>query len=134
MHWSLELVVVPVSDVDRAKAFYLDNAGFVELVDTKVGNQFRVVQLTPPGSACAIAMGTFEQGEPGSLKGLHLIVPDVEAARKELVDRETEVSDFFHFAAAGRQPGMDPERSSYNSFFSFDDPDGNGWLVQEVTR
>jgi len=134
MDWSLELVVVPVSDVDRAKAFYLDNLGFIELVDTKVGDQFRVVQLTPPGSACAIAMGTFEQGEPGSLKGLHLIVPDIDTARKELVDRGTDVSDFFHFTAAGRQPGTDPERSSYNSFFSFDDPDGNGWLVQEVTR
>jgi catechol 2,3-dioxygenase-like lactoylglutathione lyase family enzyme len=134
MDWSLELVVVPVSDVDRAKAFYIDKVGFLELVDTKVGDQFRVVQLTPPGSACAIAMGTFQQGEPGSLKGLHLIVSDIEAARAELVGRGTEVSDFFHFEPTGRTPGLDPERSSYNSFVEFGDPDGNAWLVQEVTR
>jgi catechol 2,3-dioxygenase-like lactoylglutathione lyase family enzyme len=134
MDWSLELVVVPVSDVDRAKAFYIGNVGFVELVDTSVGDKFRVVQLTPPGSACAIAIGTFEQGAPGSLKGLHLCVPDIEAAREELVGRGTEVGEFFHFEPSGRTPGLDPERSSYNSFFAFADPDGNGWLVQEVTR
>jgi catechol 2,3-dioxygenase-like lactoylglutathione lyase family enzyme len=80
--WSLELVVVPISDVDRAKAFYVDKIGFEEQVDTSVGERFRVVQLLPHGSACAIAMGTFEQGEPGSLKGLHLIVSDIEAARR----------------------------------------------------
>lgn len=134
MDWTLELVIVPVSDVDRAKAFYMDKIGFIETVDVKVGEQFRVVQLVPPGSACAIAIGTFEQGEPGSTKGLHLCVSDIEAARAELVGRGADVSDYFHFGEAGRQPGLDPERRSYQTFFSFDDPDGNGWLVQEVTR
>ena len=134
MDWKLELIAIPVSDVDRAKAFYVDTIGFEELVDTRVGEEFRVVQLLPHGSACAIAMGTFEQGEPGSVKGLHLIVSDIEAARTELVGRGADVSDFFHFTADGQQAGLHPERSPYGSFFRFDDPDGNAWLVQEVTR
>src|SRR5438045_3548538 len=135
MDWTLELVVVPVSDVDRAKAFYVGQIGFVELIDTSVGDKFRVVQLTPPGSACAIAMGTFaEQSAPGSLKGLHLCVSDIAAARKELVDRGADVGDFFHFADGVQTTGLHPERTSYNTFFTFNDPDGNGWLVQEVTR
>jgi catechol 2,3-dioxygenase-like lactoylglutathione lyase family enzyme len=132
VNWKLELVVVPVSDVDRAKAFYTEQAGFDVHVDTRAGESFRVVQLTPPGSACSIAFGTFSQAAPGSAKGLHLVVQDIEAARAELVGRGMDVSEFFHFDQGGQTPGLDPARGSYNSFFSFDDPDGNGWLVQEV--
>ena len=133
MDWRLELVVVPVSDVDRAKAFYIEKAGFDLHVDHSAGD-FRVVQLTPPGSACSIAFGTFEQGAPGSTQGLHLVVTDIEAARAELVERGTEVSEVFHFESGQRTPGPDPERRDYNSFLAFSDPDGNGWLVQEVKR
>ena len=135
MDWTLELVVVPVSDVDRAKAFYIEQAGFKLLVDTSAGPGFRVVQLAPSGSACAIAIGTgIGTMAPGSLHGLHLCVPDIEAAREELVRRGTEVGDTFHFGEAGQTPGLDPERRSYATFMPFQDPDGNTWLVQEVKR
>lgn len=136
MDWTLELVVVPVSDVDRAKAFYLDQAGFELLVDHSAGPDFRVVQMTPPGSGCAIAIGTgIGQMAPGSLQGLHLCVSDIEAARGELVARGAKVGDPFHFDATGQSaPGVDPERRSYATFMPFNDPDGNGWLVQEVKR
>ena len=135
MDWSLELVVVPVADVDRAKAFYLEQAGFNLDVDTTVGDQFRVVQLTPPGSACSIAIGSgLGQAAPGSAQGLHLIVADIEAARAELAGRGTEVSEIFHFEEGRRTSGPDPERAKYASFLSFKDPDGNAWLVQEVNR
>jgi hypothetical protein len=133
MDWKLELIVVPASDVDRTKAFYLEQAGFELLVDHRAGEDFRVVQMTPPGSACAIAV--MKQPErAGSLLGLHLIVSDVDAARSELAERGVETSEVFHFTEAGQQAGHDPERRDYNSFISFSDPDGNGWLVQEVKR
>jgi catechol 2,3-dioxygenase-like lactoylglutathione lyase family enzyme len=133
MDWKLELIVVPASDVDRTKAFYLEQAGFELLVDHRAGEDFRVVQMTPPGSACAIAV--MKQPErAGSLLGLHLIVPDIDAARVELAGRGVEVSEVFHFDEGGQQPGHDPERRDYNSFIDFSDPDGNGWLVQEVKR
>jgi catechol 2,3-dioxygenase-like lactoylglutathione lyase family enzyme len=131
--WKLELVVVPVFDVDRAKAFYIDKTGFSLDVDYRAGDEFRVVQLTPPGSACSIALMRNTE-TPGSVKGLHLTVPDIEAARAELVDREAEVSEIFHFDSGSQVPGPDPQRSNYGSFLSFSDPDGNGWLVQEVRR
>jgi catechol 2,3-dioxygenase-like lactoylglutathione lyase family enzyme len=135
MDWTLELVVVPVSDVDRAKAFYLDQAGFALLVDSSAGPDFRVVQLVPPGSACAIAIGRgIGSMAPGSLHGLHLCVSDIEAARDELIGRGTEVGEVFHFGEAGQTPGLDPERRSYATFMPFQDPDGNTWLVQEVKR
>jgi catechol 2,3-dioxygenase-like lactoylglutathione lyase family enzyme len=135
MDYTLELVVVPVSDVDRAKAFYIDKAGFKLLVDTSAGPDFRVVQLVPPGSACAIAIGVgIGTMPPGSLHGLHLIVSDIEAARDDLTSRGTEVGEIFHFAEAGQTPGVDPERRSYATFMPFHDPDGNTWLVQEVKR
>lgn len=135
MDWKLELVVVPVSDVDRAKAFYLENAGFELLVDHSAGEDFRVVQLSPSGSACAIAIGTgLKGGDPGSVKGLHLVVGDIDTARAELVGRGTDVSELFHFESGRQVSGAHPERASYGSFFSFSDPDGNGWLVQEVKR
>ena len=134
MDWSLELIVVPVSDVDRAKAFYMDKTGFDLLVDHSAGEDFRVVQLTPPGSACAIAIMKNTDMAPGSLHGLHLIVSDIDAARAQLVERGVDASEMFHFDAGGQVPGPDPERQSYNTFVSFSDPDGNAWLVQEVKR
>ena len=135
MDYTLELVVVPVSDVDSAKAFYLDQLGFELLVDSQMGPDFRVVQLVPPGSAAAIAIGTgIGSMLPGSLHGLHLIVSDIERARVELVGRGTEVGDTFHFGEAGQTPGVDPERRPYATFMPVQDPDGNTWLVQEVKR
>jgi predicted enzyme related to lactoylglutathione lyase len=128
--WKLELIVVPVSDVDRAKAFYMDQAGFHLDVDHSAGEDFRVVQLTPPGSACSIALMRNEEA-PGSIKGLQLVVPDIEAARDELAGRGMEVSEVFHFEEGQQRPGPDPERADFNSFLSFSDPDGTGWMVQE---
>lgn len=133
MDWKLELIVVPASDVDRAKAFYLEQVGFELLVDHRAGEDFRVVQMTPPGSACSIAVMKVPE-RAGAVQGLHLIVEDIDAARDELAGRGIDVSDVFHFGADGQTPGHDPERRSYNSFVSFSDPDGNGWLVQEVKR
>jgi len=135
MDYTLELIVVPVSDVDRAKAFYLDQMGFKLEVDSSNGPDFRIVQLTPPGSACTIAIGTgIGPMAPGTLHGLHLCVDDIEAARTELTGRGVEVSEPFYFGAAGQTPGVDPERQSYATFMTLHDPDGNTWLVQEVKR
>jgi catechol 2,3-dioxygenase-like lactoylglutathione lyase family enzyme len=135
MDWKLELVIVPVADVDRAKTFYIEQAGFNLDVDHRAGDNFRVVQLTPPGSACSISIGTgITDAAPGSVRGLHLVVPDIEAARTELLERGTDASEIFHFGAGGQAPGPDPERRNYSSFLSFSDPDGNSWMVQEVRR
>jgi catechol 2,3-dioxygenase-like lactoylglutathione lyase family enzyme len=131
--WKLELIVVPVSDIDRAKAFYMEQAGFGLDVDHRAGEDFRILQLTPPGSACSITLMR-NTGAAGSLSGLHLVVPDIEAARAELVGRGAGVGEIFHYAEGGQTPGPDPERRDYGSFLSFQDPDGNGWLVQEVRR
>lgn len=133
MDWKLELVVIPVADVDRAKAFYIEQAGFNLDVDHRAGDDFRVVQLTPPGSACSIVLMRNTEAA-GSVQGLQLVVADIDAARAALVERGTDVSELFHFEEGGQMPGPDPQRSNYNSFFSFNDPDGNGWLVQEVRR
>ena len=130
MDWKLELVVVPVSDVDRAKAFYADQAGFRLDVDHRDGD-FRVVQLTPPGSACSIALMP-DPERAGTLNGLHLVVPDADAAHDELGSRGVEVRGPFHFAAGGETEGADPDRRVYNTFLHFAAPDWNGWLVQEV--
>lgn len=127
----LQLVVVPVSDVDRAKAFYVDGMGFHCDVDHRAGEDFRVVQLTPPGSACSITLMRNE-GAAGSLQGLHLVVDDLPAVRAELVGRGVEVSEPYHFGMQGQQPGLHPERVAYGSFASVSDPDGTGWLLQEV--
>ena len=133
MDWKLELIAIPVSDVDRAKSFYLDNLGFELLVDHSPSDAFRIVQMVPRGSACAIAFGKgLQGGEPGSTKGLHLVVNDIEAARAELVERGAPVTGLFHFEDGSQADGPDVERSDYNTFFSFNDPDGNAWLVQEV--
>lgn len=132
MDWRLELIVVPVSDVDRAKAFYIEQVGFDLHVDVSAGDDFRVVQLTPPGSACSIALMRNAE-RAGSVQGLHLVVPDIDAARAALLERGMEVSEPFHFVEGRQMPGPDPERRAYNTFLSFSDPDGNGWLVQEVS-
>jgi catechol 2,3-dioxygenase-like lactoylglutathione lyase family enzyme len=130
----LEVVVIPVSDVDRAKRFYGD-LGWRLDADFVVGSEFRGIQFTPPGSPCSIQFGTgLTSAVPGSSRGLYLIVSDIEAARAELVGRGVDVSAVFHRAGPGQPPvnGPDPERRSYASFATFSDPDGNGWLLQEI--
>jgi catechol 2,3-dioxygenase-like lactoylglutathione lyase family enzyme len=135
LDFKYEVTVLPVSDVDRAKEFYADRLGFNVDVDHRAGESFRVVQLTPPGSACSISIGTgITPVTPGSYQGMHLVVTDIEAARAELVDRGVEVSEPFHFGAEGQTPGLHPERADYGTYLSFNDPDGNGWLVQEVRQ
>ncbi len=129
MDWKLELVAVPVSDVDRAKAFYTEKAGFDADHDHRVSDEVRFVQLTPPGSACSIALGTgLVDTPPGCVQGLQLVVSDINAARAELVERGVEVSGVFHFEDGVRLEGRGGD---WNSFLSFSDPDGNGWVVQE---
>jgi catechol 2,3-dioxygenase-like lactoylglutathione lyase family enzyme len=119
MEWKLELVAVPVSDVDRAKSFYTDKVGFNADQDHQVTDELRFVQLTPPGSACSIAIGTgLLDAEPGSAQGLQLVVSDINAARAELVERGVEASDVQVFP--------------WGSFVFFKDPDGNGWAVQQL--
>jgi len=130
MDFKLELVIVPVSDVDRGKAFYTDKAGFNMDVDFKAGD-FRIVQLTPPGSACSVTLMRNDKAA-GSLQGLHLVVTDIDAARAELAGRGMDISEVFHFESHGQVPGHDPKRDDYGSYLSFNDPDGNGWMVQEV--
>ncbi|MGX5802462.1 VOC family protein [Bradyrhizobium sp. Arg314] len=130
----LEVVVLPVSDVDRAKRFY-DGLGWRLDADIDWGDGSRVVQFTPPGSPSSIHFGKgITAAAPGSAQGLYLIVSDLEAARVELIDRGAEVSELFHRAGRkGILDGPDPERRSYSSFASFSDPDGNRWLLQEIT-
>jgi catechol 2,3-dioxygenase-like lactoylglutathione lyase family enzyme len=135
MDFKLELVLIPVSDVDGAKAFYEERAGFTLDVDHRAGDSFRVVQLTPPGSACSIAFGLgITTADPGQARGLHLVVADIEAAHAELVSRGVEVSAIRHMKAGAWTPGVDPEHTDYNSFADFADPDGNTWVLQEVRR
>jgi len=139
----LEVVVIPVSDVDRAKEFYT-GLGWRLDADRAVGDSFRIVQLTPPASDCSIQFGTgITSAAPGPAQDLYLVVPDIEAARAELVASGVEASEVFHEGAPGarfqhdgsasRVSGPAPEHASYGSFVSFTDPDGNGWLFQEVT-
>jgi len=141
MDMKLEVVLLPVADVDRAKQFY-QGLGWRLDADFPVGDDFRVVQLTPPGSDAAIIFGDgVTSAAPGSIDGLQLVVSDIEAARAELAGRGVDISEVFHdaggvFHHAGteaRVPGPAPERGSYGSFASFSDPDGNGWILQEVT-
>jgi len=127
----LEVVTLPVSDVDVAKRFY-QSLGWRLDADIVAGNAFRVVQLTPPHSNCSIAFGKgVTTGEPGSVKRLLLVVSDIDAARQELVKRGIEVSEVYHLAG-GRVPGPDPEGRSYQTYASFRDPDGNEWQLQEI--
>jgi len=135
----LEVVVIPVSDVDRAKRFY-ERLGWRLDADFATGDSWRVVQLTPPGSPCSIFVGKgITTAVPGSVHGTFLVVDDVQAARAELVARDINVSEVFHFAGGlhvdgteGRVPGPHPEGGSYRSFASFSDPDGNSWMLQEI--
>lgn len=129
MDWKLEVVVIPVTDVDRAKRFYSEQVGFVVDLDSQISDEMRVVQLTPPGSACSITIGTgLIDLAPGSLHGMQLVVPDIDAARAELVERGVEVSKVQHFDGGVR---VDGRGGDWNSFVFFNDPDGNGWAVQE---
>ena len=119
MDWKIELIAIPVSDVDRAKDFYTEQAGFIADHDHQVNDDLRFVQLTPPGSACSITIGTgITPAEPGSVRGMQMVVDDIEAARKELADRGVEVSEI--------------DRMAWGEFVYFQDPDGNSWAVQAI--
>jgi catechol 2,3-dioxygenase-like lactoylglutathione lyase family enzyme len=132
MDLKLELVLIPVSDVDRAKSFYVESAGFRLDVDHQPNDDFRIVQMTPPGSGCSITIGKgITDATPGSVRGTHLVVSDIEAARAELVERGVEVGEIRHMGSAGWEPGVDPEHRDYGSFADFSDPDGNTWVLQE---
>ena len=133
MDYKLELIIMPVADMDRAKAFYSERVGFHVDVDHRGGADFRVIQLTPPGSACSITLMRNPE-RAGTVQGLHLVVTDIEVARADLVSRNVDISEPFHFGPQGQTPGLDPDRRDYGSFASFNDPDGNGWMVQEVKR
>ena len=135
MDYKLELVLIPVEDVDRAKEFYVEKCGFHLDVDHQPNDEFRVVQITPPGSACSLTIGIgITSAEPGSYRGIHLVVADIEAARAELAGRGVEVSEIRHMTPEGWQPGPDPAHQDYNSFADFSDPDGNTWVLQEARR
>jgi catechol 2,3-dioxygenase-like lactoylglutathione lyase family enzyme len=131
----LEVVVIPVADVDRAKNFYTA-LGWRLDAGIRDGDGFRVVQVTPPGSPCSIQFGkAITSVASGSIQGLYLVVSDIEAARTALIERNVGVSELFHrVGGEGRVAGPDPQRSSYGTFATFSDPDGNGWLLQEVTQ
>jgi catechol 2,3-dioxygenase-like lactoylglutathione lyase family enzyme len=132
MNWTLEVVVVPVSDVDRAKAFYSDQLGFNVDHDTRIGDGNRVVQLTPPGSGCSVVIGegVVPEMPPGSLKGLQLVVADINAARAQLVDRGVDVSEI---QVLGENPSPTGNALDNVGFVFFSDPDGNGWAVQQIS-
>jgi len=130
VEWKLQLIVLPVADVDRAKAFYVDRAGFHLDVDHSAGDDFRVVQLTPSGSACSIALMKNPESA-GAVKGLQMVVADIDAARRELTGRKVSAGDLFHFVDGTQKAGPHPTRGDFETFFSFSDPDGNEWLVQE---
>lgn len=146
MELKLEVVVVPVTDVDRAKEFYGVGLGCREDIDVSADGGYRAVQMTPPGSPCSIIFGNgVTTSPPGSLDKVVLVVENIEKARLELVGRGVDVSEIFHNAggslgagfvagSAGHAPGPDPEGRSYGSYASFSDPDGNGWLLQQVTE
>jgi catechol 2,3-dioxygenase-like lactoylglutathione lyase family enzyme len=131
----LEVVVIPVADVERSKRFY-ENLGWRLDADFSNGSDWRAIQMTPPGSPCSIHFGTgLTAAAPGSAQGMYLVVDDLDAARAELSGHGVEVSEAFHFEQFGAPPapGRDPERRPYNAYATFKDPDGNGWLLQEVT-
>ena len=134
MEWKLEVVVVLVADIGRAKAFYAEKLGFGVDHDTRISDEYHVVQLTPPGSGCSIVLGKgVVEMRPGSLKGLQLVVEDVRAARAELVGRGVEVGGVQVFGAAGPRPARDGDDLDNVGFVFFEDPDGNGWAVQQIS-
>jgi catechol 2,3-dioxygenase-like lactoylglutathione lyase family enzyme len=129
VYWKLEVVPIPITDVDRAKRFYAEQVGFVVDLDTWIAEGVRLVQFTPPGSACSIHLNTEIAGPaPGSLQGLMLMVSDIDAARAELVERDVEVSPVQHYEGADL---VERRGEGWNSFIFFSDPDGNGWVLQE---
>ncbi len=132
MDYKLEAIPLPVTDIDRAKSFYADQLGFHVDVDHSAGDSFRVVQLTPPGSACSVLIGRgITDAEPGAVKGLHLVVTDIDAASTELSARDVAVDPVRHMTPSGWADGADPTHADYNSFSGFSDPDGNVWVLQE---
>ncbi|GHJ43770.1 hypothetical protein Cs7R123_11120 [Catellatospora sp. TT07R-123] len=148
MDLKFEAVVIPVSDVDRAKAFYGEKLGWREDIDFSAptfgeavgfrnpgADSYRIVQFTPPGSACSIHIGKgVSAAQPGSFKGMHLVTSDIVATREDLVSRGVEAGEPFHFGPEGRIPGLEPARADYSSYLTFDDPDGNTWVVQEIVK
>jgi catechol 2,3-dioxygenase-like lactoylglutathione lyase family enzyme len=141
VEWCLEVVLVPISDVDRAKSFYRDQVGFNEDLDSQFGDDVRFVQLTPPGSGCSIALMTGmapgpgrESMEPGSLNGLQIVVSDINAARAQLIERGVEVSEVMEVVQEDGKSvyrAVTGEPSGWNAYAFFDDPDGNGWVLQQ---
>jgi catechol 2,3-dioxygenase-like lactoylglutathione lyase family enzyme len=133
MDWKIEVVTIPVSDIDRARDFYSENVGFVVDIDFKVSDDVRLVQLTPPGSACSIHLGTSNIGmEPGSIDGVFLVVSDVLAARAELVERGVDVGDVQVFDEGAYRPAREGENLDLVGCVFFSDPDGNRWCVQQI--
>ena len=134
MNWTLEVVMVPVADVDRAKTFYADKVGFIVDHDTKVSDEVRFVQLTPPGSGCSIVLskGAVDMA-PGSLKGLHLVVSDIHAARAQLVERGVEASEVRVYDAGSLRVAREGDALDNVAFVYFSDPDGNSWAVQHIS-
>ncbi|MGW4366362.1 VOC family protein [Nocardia takedensis] len=132
MHWTLEVVIVPVSDIDRAKDFYSRRLGFTVDHDRRIGEGVRIVQVTPPGSGCSIVFGegAVPRMTPGSVKGLQLVVADIERAHRELVERGVDVTDV---QVLGQNPGPTPHPLDNVGFVFFDDPDGNSWAVQQIS-
>ncbi|MEU4537016.1 VOC family protein [Streptosporangium sp. NPDC023825] len=134
MNWTLEVVVVPVSDIDRAKDFYEKKVGFTVDHDTRIDGGPQIVQLTPPGSGCSIVLGKgLVDMEPGSLRGLQLVVSDIHAARAHLVERGVEVGEIQVMGKAGARPSREGDDLDNVGFVFFTDPDGNGWAVQQIT-
>jgi len=137
MDYHIEVITLPVSDVDLAAQFYTERAGFILDVDYRPNRQFRVVQLTPPGSSCSVQFGVgLTDATPGSARTIYLVVTDIEAAHRELTERGLAVSPIRHNTSVDDwqgdySPGVDPERRNYASFIDFADPDGNTWIVQE---
>jgi catechol 2,3-dioxygenase-like lactoylglutathione lyase family enzyme len=127
--WKIEVVVMPVTDLERAKAFYADQLGFVVDHDTRINDEIRIIQLTPPGSGCSIVIGSgIAKSAPGSVQGIQLVVPDIAAARAQLVEHGVEVSPVRHSEGGA---WVDGPGGRWNSFVFFADPDGNGWVIQE---
>lgn len=134
MNWTLEVVMVPVTDLDRAKAFYAEKLAFPLDHDTRTGPDTGFVQLTPAGSGCSVVLSNQAEMPPGSLSGVQLVVADLPAARRQLVDRGVDVSEIFVFGTEGPRPRKDDENLDNVGFISFQDPDGNKWAVQQISR
>ncbi len=136
MNWTLEVVVVPVSDVERAKAFYAEQLGFHLDHDTKISDELRVVQLTPPGSGCSVVIGKGVGGDmkPGSLQGLQLVVNDIYKAHAQLADAGVSTGEVMYASPSGFRPAQEGDDLNNSGFVFFADPDGNGWAVQQITN